>query len=99
MSAAKSDTHWNDEIPAKSRDESNDAHEAYKTAKLYVRRFHSVHTRILCALWATHIAQTYRYLQSCFVKAHDGTKLAVDVMLPNNNPGSAQLPCVLFQAR
>lgn len=52
MSAAKSDTHWNYEIPAKSRDESNAANEAYKTAKLYVRRFTVyVSVRIHFALW------------------------------------------------
>ena len=38
-------------------------------------------------------------MQSCHVKARDGTKLAVDILLPQNNPGNAPLPCVLFQAR
>ena len=38
-------------------------------------------------------------MQSCYVKARDGTKLAVDVLLPQDNPGNAPLPCVLFQAR
>lgn len=103
MSTAKSDTHWNYEIPAKSRDESNAAHEAYKTAKLYVRRFPVyVSVRVRFALWvATSAPRLHEtcYMQSCFVKARDGTKLAVDIMLPSNNPGSAQSPCALFQAR
>lgn len=38
-------------------------------------------------------------MQSCHVKARDGTKLAVDILLPQSNPGNAPLPCVLFQAR
>ena len=38
-------------------------------------------------------------MQSCYVKATDGVKLAVDVMLPKDKPSNAPLPCVLFQAR
>ncbi|KAL0052970.1 hypothetical protein WJX82_010541 [Trebouxia sp. C0006] len=38
-------------------------------------------------------------LYSCYVKATDGVKLAVDVMLPKDKPSNAPLPCVLFQAR
>ena len=41
----------------------------------------------------------YVRMQSCHVKAGDGTKLAVDVLLPKDNPGNAPVPCVLFQAR
>lgn len=41
----------------------------------------------------------YVRMQSCHVKAGDGTKLAVDVLLPKDNPGNLPLPCVLFQAR
>ena len=41
MSAAKSmrktDTHWDDAVPPKSKDVSKEALAAYKTAKLYVR--------------------------------------------------------------
>ena len=38
-------------------------------------------------------------MQSCYVKATDGIKLAIDVMLPKDKPSNAPLPCVLFQAR
>lgn len=38
-------------------------------------------------------------MQSCYVKATDGVKLAIDVMLPKEKPSNAPLPCVLFQAR
>ena len=38
-------------------------------------------------------------LQSCFVECHDGTKLAVDVLLPMSYRGTHALPCVLYQAR
>lgn len=104
MSAPKSgisDRHWDASVPSKSQDISKEALGAYKTAKLYVRLHHicSRHMWPLC--WKFSVQNLYPFvcMQSCYVKALDGTKLAIDVLLPRSNPGNAPLPCVFFQAR
>lgn len=97
----QSDTHWDSStVSPKNKDLPKEALGAYKTARLYVRPIAAFHKcRSSIRFRSTAHRTKLLLLQSCFVKAKDGTKLAVDVMLPKDKPTNSPLPCVMFQAR
>ena len=65
----------------------------------YMYESSSALRRFSCPLQINACQNKCVLTQSCYVRARDGVKLAVDVMLPRDNAGNAPVPCVLFQAR